>query len=106
MYYMQFVSFLHLSDLMCCHEVDGCSHDDNGRPYSEGNPQFEKYQVVGCGVKNGQIIYTLDGKRLDTANLFVEFPDSLFACVSLNMPVAKIEANFGPNFQFNIDDEI
>uniref|UniRef100_A0A183CJV2 B30.2/SPRY domain-containing protein n=1 Tax=Globodera pallida TaxID=36090 RepID=A0A183CJV2_GLOPA len=47
------------------HEVAGCLHTDKGRPYSEGKLEFEKGDVVGCGLKNGQIIYALNEQRLD-----------------------------------------
>uniref|UniRef100_A0A914HQE2 Uncharacterized protein n=1 Tax=Globodera rostochiensis TaxID=31243 RepID=A0A914HQE2_GLORO len=45
-------------------------------------------------------------KLKDTANLFVSSAVDLFPCISLGSSGTKIEANFGPNFQFNIADGI
>uniref|UniRef100_A0A914HPJ4 F-box domain-containing protein n=1 Tax=Globodera rostochiensis TaxID=31243 RepID=A0A914HPJ4_GLORO len=87
-------------DSTACHEDLALSEPDrlivqhNGKDYVWGSVMAEKPMSKNSYEKNG--------RRLDTANLFVSFAVDLFPCVTLYLTGTEIEANFGPNFQFNI----
>ncbi|KAL3102522.1 hypothetical protein niasHT_020138 [Heterodera trifolii] len=67
--------------------------------------KFANEDIVGCGINltNGRIIFTKNGHRLDTSDMFApESISPLFPCVTLGSADDKVEANFGPTFKFNL----
>ncbi|KAL3086864.1 hypothetical protein niasHT_030943 [Heterodera trifolii] len=77
-----------------------------GGTSKRGNPSFSRGDVVGCGLNlaTGEIIFTKNSVQIATSDLFISpSADQLFPFVSLGDCGDKIEANFGPNFKFDIE---
>ncbi|KAL3091084.1 hypothetical protein niasHS_005047 [Heterodera schachtii] len=94
------------------------ARSSNGTFWINGSPKgpnadysYGVGDVVGCGfsLATRQIIFTKNGRRLYSSDLvenslFASSADgSLFPCVSLRDFDDKIEANFGPDFKFDLD---
>ncbi|KAL3085982.1 hypothetical protein niasHS_009024 [Heterodera schachtii] len=71
---------------------------------NEDRYEYSRGDIIGCGVNlaSRRIIFTHNGRRLDTSDLFLS-PSSVgpwFPCISLSEDT-RIVANFGPYFKFD-----
>ncbi|KAL3105775.1 hypothetical protein niasHT_026550 [Heterodera trifolii] len=89
---------------------DSCGYRNDGQLWinescKNTQPKFSRGDFVGCGINlaTRRVIFTKNGKRLDTSDLFLSptFSEPLFPSVSLNDSGDLMEANFGPYFKFD-----
>ncbi|KAL3081467.1 hypothetical protein niasHS_011711 [Heterodera schachtii] len=77
--------------------------------WANGKARCSRGDVAGFGLNlaTRQIVFTKNGIRIDTSDLFFypshlyDYYRSLYPCVSLSDPGDLIEANFGPTFKFD-----
>uniref|UniRef100_A0A914HQN3 B30.2/SPRY domain-containing protein n=1 Tax=Globodera rostochiensis TaxID=31243 RepID=A0A914HQN3_GLORO len=88
------------------HNVAGCDFANAWPFVTNKESEFGSDDIVGCGLNMAtrQMIYTLNGRRLNTTDLLVHQSD-LCPFISLNDAGDAAKANFGPEFKYDLEEE-